>query len=293
MPKTKFPIILAHGIARFDFLLHHFTRNIALFGFDSNLSNDGLHYFKGIARHLREHGFDVHHSAVNFAAGLEQRSGDLHGEVRRVLNLRVAEKVHIIAHSMGGLDARFMIVHHGMADRVASLTTIGTPHLGTTLADLRLDGGGEELIGLLGNVIDLRGFQDLTTVACRRFNDGARDAEAKNATVYQTYASAEELPLIFAPLQRAWRVIDEREGANDGLVSLTSQAWQSHLTASDGTVKIIAQHRFPISADHLNEVGWWDLNQLRAHDWRTSIFRAAQENEAQIKDIYLAIAQKL
>ncbi|MBA3440870.1 MAG: hypothetical protein H0T92_13475, partial [Pyrinomonadaceae bacterium] len=194
-------------------------------------------------------------------------------------------------HSMGGLDARHMIVHQEMADRIASLTTIGTPHLGTTLADLRLDEGGEELLGLLHNVIDLRGFQDLTTAACRRFNDEARDAEAKNATVYRTYASAEDLPLVFAPLQRAWQVIDEREGANDGLVSLTSQAWQAQLTASDGTVKTVAQYRFPISADHLNEVGWWDLNQLRAHDSRTSIFRAAQEYEAQIKNIYLAIAK--
>lgn len=293
MSNTKCPIILAHGIARFDFLVHHLARNAALFSFDTIFPSDGLHYFKGIARHLRNHGFDIYHSAVSFAAGLEQRSVDLRNEVLRVRELRRAEKVHIIAHSMGGLDARHMIVRHGMADQVASLTTIGTPHLGTTLADLRLDEGGEELIGLLRGVIDLRGFQDLTIAACRRFNDEAQDAEAKNSVTYQTYACAEDLPLVFAPLQRAWRVIDEREGANDGLVSVKSQAWQSRLVAADGTEKIVSQHRFPISADHLNEVGWWDLNQLHHFDWRQSIFRAAFEYEARIKNIYLAIAQTL
>lgn len=293
MPDTKRPIILAHGIARFDFLVHHLTRNAALFNFDSLFPPDGLHYFKGVARHLREHGFDVHHSAVSFAAGLEQRSLDLRREVRRVLDSRSADKVHIIAHSMGGLDARHMIVRHEMADHVASLTTIGTPHLGTTLADVRMDEGGAELIEFLRQVIDLRGFQDLTAAACRRFNQEAQNAEAKNAVAYQTYASAEDLPMIFAPLQRAWRVINEREGPNDGLVSLASQAWQPRLTASDGTEKTITQRRFPVAADHLNEVGWWDLNQLHDPDWRTNLWRAAHDYEAQIKDVYLDIARQL
>lgn len=290
---TKRPIVLAHGIARFDFLVHHLIRNNALFNFETNFNSDGLHYFKGVARLLRDNHFDVHHAAVSFAAGVEQRSLDLLGEVRRVLDVRGADKVHIIAHSMGGLDARRMIVRHNMADRVASLTTIGTPHLGTTLADLRLGEGGAELIALLRNVIDLRGFEDLTTEACRRFNDEARSAEAKNEVVYQTYASAEDDSLVFGPLQRAWRAINEREGANDGLVSLKSQAWQSRLVAEDGTEKVITQHRFPVSADHLNEVGWWDLNQLRDHDWRTDIFRAAHVYEGRIKGVYLDIARRL
>jgi triacylglycerol esterase/lipase EstA (alpha/beta hydrolase family) len=41
--------------------------------------------------------------------------------------------VHIIAHSMGGLDARHLIVDIvTMADKVGTLATIGTPHLGTS-----------------------------------------------------------------------------------------------------------------------------------------------------------------
>jgi len=48
-------------------------------------------------------------------------------------------RVHILAHRMGGLDARWVIVQEGMADKIASLTTIATPHRGTTLGDLAYD----------------------------------------------------------------------------------------------------------------------------------------------------------
>src|SRR5262249_5187529 len=41
-----------------------------------------------------------------------------------------ARAVHVFAHSMGGLDARYMISRLGMAKRVLSLTTIATPHRG-------------------------------------------------------------------------------------------------------------------------------------------------------------------
>ena len=47
-------------------------------------------------------------------------------------------KVNIIAHSQGGLDSRYLIssLHYG--DRVASLTTISSPHNGTAIADAAL-----------------------------------------------------------------------------------------------------------------------------------------------------------
>ena len=48
--------------------------------------------------------------------------------------------VHIIAHSMGGLDGRTLIGHdlHGLSTpgRIASLTTLATPHGGSPVADL-------------------------------------------------------------------------------------------------------------------------------------------------------------
>lgn len=294
MPNTKYPIVLAHGIARFDFLLNYFNRNLSMFGFDIAVAADGLHYFKGIARHLRNNGFDVYHSSVSFAAGVEQRAADLTAEVNKALQLKGADKVHIIAHSMGGLDARRMIVRHSMADKVASLTTIGTPHLGTTLADYKLAHEGDEIIRLLENVLDLKGFRDLTTTACLAFNREAESAEAANEVVYQTYAASEDRQLVFTPLQAAWRIINDREGANDGLVAVTSQHWTTQLTRADGSTKPVKQHSFPVPADHLNEIGWWDLSELRKLDWLGGgAFHAAAKYEAQIRNVYSEIARNL
>src|SRR5215510_6280544 len=64
------------------------------------------------------------------------------------------DKVHIIAHSMGGLDARYLLCNNlyglGALDRVVSLSTISTPHRGSQVADL--------LVGAEPNLIDPRRF---------------------------------------------------------------------------------------------------------------------------------------
>ena len=294
MSNAKYPIILAHGIARFDFLLNYFTKSFDALGLNWVSANDGLHYFKGIASYLRAHGFDVYHSSVAFAAGVEQRAEDLHQEVNKVLSLKNQEKVHIIAHSMGGLDARHMIVNHDMSAKVSSLTTIGTPHLGTSFADWGLAHQGDEFIKIIGNVIDIAGFKDLSTGACSAFNEKARDQEASNSVVYRAYAASEKQKLVFTPLQKSWDIIHDNEGDNDGLVSVTSQLWQSQVVTAQGTTKHIEQKLFPVGADHLNEIGWWDLNEMRNLDWwKTSIVTAIREYELRIKNVYLDIATHL
>jgi triacylglycerol lipase len=294
MSNAKYPIILAHGIARFDFLLNYFTKTFDALGLNRVSANDGLHYFKGIASYLRGHGFDVYHSSVSFAADVEERAGDLRTEVNKVLGLRNQEKVHLIAHSMGGLDARHMIVNHDMAARVSSLTTIGTPHLGTSFADWGLAHQGDEFIKIIGNVIDVTGFRDLTTGACSEFNVQAREQEATNSVVYRAYAASQRQKLVFTPLQKSWDIVNDSEGNNDGLVSVTSQLWQSQLVTSQGVAKQIEQKLFPIGADHLNEIGWWDLNEMREIDWwKTSIFAAIRDYELRIKNVYLDIATHL
>lgn len=290
---NTYPIILAHGIARFDALLQRFSRDLGTLGLGLGLANDGLHYFKGVARLLRENGFDVYQSSVGFAAGVEQRAADLKRETETALAVRPGQtKVHIIAHSMGGLDARHMIFNHGMAEKVASLTSIGTPHLGTSFADWCFAHQGHHIIEVTANVIDLGGFADLTTTACRAFNESAQAAETANDVVYQTYAASEGQRQVFAPLQLAWQIINDAEGKNDGLVSHTSQQWTSELTDGNGGAKSIRQQAFPISADHLNEIGWWDMNQLRFSDlFRVNLLTAVKNYERSIKDVYLEIAR--
>ncbi|HEX8098381.1 MAG TPA: hypothetical protein VF507_10105, partial [Pyrinomonadaceae bacterium] len=82
---NSYPIVLAHGIARFDFLAANLLRTLGLFGLDLELPMDGLNYFKGIARHLRDNGYDVYQSRVSFAAPLQRRAQDLREEVNKAL----------------------------------------------------------------------------------------------------------------------------------------------------------------------------------------------------------------
>ncbi len=292
---NNYTIILAHGIARFDFLLQRFSKSLGEIGLGLGLANDGLHYFKGIARHLRNNGFDVYQSSVGFASDVESRAADLKREVETALALRSGQaKVHIIAHSMGGLDARHMIVNHDMADKIASLTTIGTPHLGTSFADWGMKHQGHQIIEVMNKIIDFGGFDDLTTSACGDFNETAQAAEVANDVTYQTYAAHEGQNQVFAPLQPAWKIISDAEGENDGLVSRTSQLWESELADGFGARKQIHQHDFPVSADHLNEIGWWDLNQLQLSDlFHTNLLKTVMNYESSVKNVYLDIAKSV
>lgn len=269
MSKNKYPILLAHGIARFDFLQEMLTRLPGI----GEVLGDRFHYFKGIKSFLEAHGFEARHTSVDFAGSVKRRAEQLARQVER------AGKVHIVAHSMGGLDARYMVVNiAGMAEKVATITTIGTPHHGTVFADRGLTPERRRLIDALKPVLHLEGFEDLTTEACRKFNADSLEREAGNSVVYQTYASAQERAAVFLPLQVSHEIIEKVEGANDGLVSLTSQAWVPELAGK----KTIAQKRFPFPADHLNEVGWSDASE-----------GPREAFEAKVKAVYLEIAEGL
>src|SRR5262249_40078789 len=130
-----------------------------------------IEYFRGIPEALRAAGNLVPDPPELSSAGsVKQRAADLkkylesHGDV-------VDRKVHLIAHSMGGLDSRYMISRLGMADRILSLTTLGTPHQGTSLADLGVAVLGPVLDFLdLTGLADLKGFFDLTFRNSREFS---------------------------------------------------------------------------------------------------------------------------
>ena len=291
--NQRLPIVLAHGIARFDILLEILRSKVKL---PEHEFRDRFQYFKGIKTHLEAHGFEVFHPNQDFAGPVDLRAAQLRDRVNEVISNRGVDRVHIIAHSMGGLDARHMIVDLGMAENVASLTTIGTPHLGTVLADHVINHGGFLLKEGLRPVINLDGFDDLTVAACEQFNRRAEEQEARNNVFYQTYASAEALNLVFAPLIPSWIFLRDNEGKNDGLVPFRSQQWKNELIASDGRRKTIVQKEFPFPADHLNQVGWWDPQEAANPVMGfLSLFKPAQieEYENQVKNVYSGIAQGL
>ena len=65
-------------------------------------------------------------------AGVERRARRLGEQIVKAFG---DEPVHLIGHSMGGLDARRLLADESWHDRILSVTTIGTPHLGSSLAD--------------------------------------------------------------------------------------------------------------------------------------------------------------
>lgn len=292
--RKSSPILLAHGITRPDYLIDLLVRKFNLPLYDFSLVADRFHYFKGIASHLKEHGFEVYPTSVSFAADVDTRAQDLRREVERILAATAQSKVHIIAHSMGGLDARHMIVNENMADKVASLTTLGTPHLGASIADWALANGFDKIIETLRKVINLEGCKSLTFAVCREFNEAARNAEALNPVFYQTYAGAQKRELTFLPFQKTWQIVYEREGDNDGLVSLASQKWLPELRADNGVIKTIPRHELPFPADHVNQMGWWHLNGVEEVKWwDTKVFKEKKDFEMRIRNVYLHIAQGL
>ncbi len=115
---TRHPIVLAHG-------------------FNGSPDNEwGVNPL--IIDALEDDGHQVYIAQVSPFKSVSIRGTELADEIDRALAQFDAEKVNIIAHSMGGLDSRFAISSLGYDDRVASLVTISTPHGGSYVADAAL-----------------------------------------------------------------------------------------------------------------------------------------------------------
>jgi triacylglycerol lipase len=266
--STSYPIILAHGICPFDRIIN------PLFHRD-NGPKDRLHYFRKIRSTLLAHGFEAFHARVSWGAELERRARDLKNEISYITDQFTRwPRVHIIAHSMGGLDSRWMIYKYRMEDRVASLTTIGAPHLGSSYAERRLKRSGWLIhaAGYLG--LNIRGLRDLTPESCHERNRIMEDFEKNNRVLYQTIAGAQPIERTFVLLRPSFRAIWEEEGENDGLVSLRSALWKDEYFMKK------------IDADHLNQIGWWDRGEARSGMDRKTF-------EARIQEVYLEIAKGL
>lgn len=273
------PIVLCHGVCRFDQL---WSQALDLDNNDDP-GKDRLHYFRGIRTMLVKNGFEVFHARVPWAAGVDERAEALRGCLGRILRDSRAARINIIAHSMGGLDARHMLFndrHSGkIHQRVASLTTISTPHWGSPFADWAIGKVGDviPICGALG--LDIRAFYDLTVDACTRFNrqQAVIDFEAacEAAIRFQAYACRQNFIGIFTPLKLPYYYIEKEEGDNDGLVSVRSAGWRDRYYQQ--TLE---------NTDHFNALGWWDVGQL----W---VGESDRELLARIHGVYAGIARAL
>ena len=285
------PIILVHGIARFDWL-HEGYRT--LFPKADGHPKDRSHYFRNVQSHLKRHGYEAFHASLSYAKRSEQRAQELGAQIEQIRQQTGAQQVHLLAHSMGGLDARHWIVKQPeQARHIASLTTIGTPHLGSSLANWGLAHGGNKLIEIAQPLIDISGFADLTLEACAEFNRQAETQEATNNIRYRVCASKAPRESTLLPLRPSWDIVFQHEGENDGMVSVKSQLWTTELHGPNGISKPIEQIHFPFTADHFNQTGWWDPSKRDRDKNLTAITESIEEFEQKILGIYLNLVDSL
>jgi triacylglycerol lipase len=225
-PKaTRHPILLAHGY----------------FGFDRiGVASLGQEYFRGVRPRLEALGYSVFVTRVSPAGGIALRAAQLARQIERL-----GTPVNIIAHSMGGLDARLAIARLGLAARVASLTTIGTPHHGTPLADMAARFGEWRTLRLLLSTIgvNIDGLYDVSTRRMRDFNRVIQDCPGVVYASVIGALNADALSAVHSLLSPGHAYLLRKAGPNDGVVPATSQRWGES----------IAQ----VEADHWAQIGWF------------------------------------
>jgi triacylglycerol lipase len=189
-----------------------------LLGFDRiAIGSARSDYFRGIRAHLEALGNEVYVVRLPPAAGVRRRAERLVEQVERLPR----QRLNLVAHSLGGLDARYAISRLGLASRVASLTTIGTPHHGTPLAD-----GFGPLLARIG----IEGARDASVRRMSRFNREVIDAPG-----------VEYLSVVAVADTLLWRVAFPGI-PSDGLVPAQSQSWG----------RVVSEVR----ADHWAQIGW-------------------------------------
>lgn len=113
--QTRYPIVLVHGLLGFDSLLGVYD------------------YWYGIPSELRSGGARVYVANVSSSNYSEVRGEQL---IRYLDNLRALNgltKFNLVGHSHGGPTIRY--VASVRPDLVASVTSIGSPHTGSKVAD--------------------------------------------------------------------------------------------------------------------------------------------------------------
>jgi len=181
-----------------------------LFGFRKLL---WLEYFQGVRSLYESMGLHVITPSLPWSGSIEQRADALAQQLKPE-----SAPLHLIAHSMGGLDARRWITHLGGANRILSLTTLATPHHGSIAADHVCQG--------LSPFRIFAGVRGLTTTNMNAFN---KHTPNQPDVTYRSYAAVRpvaEHPWI---VRRYGRKIQTTEGDNDSQVSVRSATWGEHI----------------------------------------------------------------
>lgn len=213
---TKYPILMVHGV---------FFRDFRYFN-----------YWGRIPKALETNGANVFYGEHQSAAAVETSGHEIAERILAIVRETGCAKVNIIAHSKGGLDCRCALSLPGIAEHVATLTTVNTPHRGCEFADYLLtkipqaeqDAVAKTYNAALRKLGDpnpdfLAAVNNLTASFCQDFNKKYPDVPGvlyQNVGSKLNRAGGGRFPLNFT-----YHLAKYFDGANDGLVGEKSFPW--------------------------------------------------------------------
>lgn len=241
--RTRYPLLLVHGVGFRDF--HYFN------------------YWGRIPRELKRNGAQVYYGHQEAWGTVEDNAEILRRKIFSICQETGAKKVNIIAHSKGGLDARYLISRLSMAPFVAALTTINTPHRGSALVEwlMKLPDGIYRLVcrwidryfKTLGDT-NPNAYQASRQLSChyaKEFNENCPDAAG---VYYQSYTSLMKHGFSSKLLCIPYWILKHIDAPNDGLVTAESAQW--------------ANFRGVVTNRYLRGISHGDMIDLTREDYR-------------------------
>ena len=221
---TKYPIMMLHGLAFRD--------------------RKHSSYWRRIPEALKARGATIYYGWQDGWGTIEYNAGVLKENINNILAETGCEKMNLIAHSKGGLDARCMISSFEMGDKIASLTTISTPHRGCVTIDrlFRMPKWVFRVIAIFVNsLFRLLGDKkpDFYTASRQLGAEFMKGFNEHNPDVpgvyYQSYAGVMKKPSSDILLSLPYAIVSRVEGENDGLVTVSSAEWTNFKGVLRGT----------------------------------------------------------
>ncbi|KAG4303568.1 hypothetical protein PCK1_000086 [Pneumocystis canis] len=116
----QYPIVLCHGLGFFEKV-------------PSSLPKFQLHYWGSIFEALKKLGCQVYVTKVPSTGTIAQRAKELNKQLSSMVK---GKRINLVAHSMGGLDCRYLLSKHLYTNFYpVSLTTLSCPHRGSPFMD--------------------------------------------------------------------------------------------------------------------------------------------------------------